>query len=241
MTEPVLLDFVVQAWNAWAPEQSCYEHGGLVVSQIDTALIGAIVPKLMQRRLSPLAKGVFTAAQYCIAADKTSPIVFSSAHGEVNKALQMLKEIQNGDELSPTAFSLSVHNAISGLISIAYRKHQEIMVIAPGQDGIAPAFIEALGILQEYADSVVIVFYDEPLGDFYPSLPFALSAANSCALAIKIALHGDGLPLQLCSSPDVRDDGEHAVQIVAFLNFLAAEEQFIQLGNHRHSWIWRKK
>lgn len=241
MSKPLVLDFVVQAWNAWAPGQSCYEYGGLVVSQTDTALIGSVVPKLMQRRLSALAKGVFTAAQYCIAADKTAPIVFSSAHGEVNKSLQMLKDIQNGDELSPTAFSLSVHNAISGLVSIAYRSHQEMVVTAPGQDGIAPAFIEALGILQEYADSVVIVFYDEPLGDFYPSLPFALSAANSCALAIKISLHGDGLPLQLCSSAETRDDGEHTVQIAAFLNFLMADEPFLQLGNHRHSWIWRKK
>ena len=58
--------------------------------------------------------------------------------------------MQKGEEVSPTAFSLSVHNAIAGLFSIAYGCHQEITVIAPGQDGIAPAFIEALGLLQEH-------------------------------------------------------------------------------------------
>ena len=56
----------------------------------------------------------------------------------------MLQTIQSGEELSPTAFSLSVHSAIAGLFSIAYGNNQEISVIAPGLEGIAPAFVEAV-------------------------------------------------------------------------------------------------
>ena len=139
--------------------------------------------------------------------------------------------MQKGEEVSPTAFSLSVHNAISGLFSIAYGCHQEITVIAPGQDGIAPAFIEALGLLQErHADEVLIVLYDEPLSDFYPSLPFALNAPAICALALKVSLTGSGLPLQFNRSSAHRDDGEHALQIFSFLKFLVADDKIVGAG-----------
>ncbi len=240
-------DFIVKKWNAWAPGISCqkdwqqwHEHQRFI--QAEKAAIPATVPKVFQRRLSPLARAVFNAAEACIDSDKSLPIIFSSSHGEVNKSLEMLQSMQKGEEVSPTAFSLSVHNAISGLFSIVYANHQEITVIAPGQDGIAPAFIEALGLLQErHADEVLVVLYDEPLSDFYPSLPFALNAPAICALALKISLTGTGLRLQLNRSSAHRDDGEHALQIFSFIKFLVADDKSLVLGNHRHSWEWHKK
>ncbi|WP_333874708.1 beta-ketoacyl synthase chain length factor [Methylobacter sp.] len=240
-------EFVVRNWNAWAPGISCREDwqnwdDHQPFAQQEKAAISVAVPKLLQRRLSPLARAVFNAAEGCIDSDKVLPIVFSSAHGEVNKSLEMLQSMQRGEDVSPTAFSLSVHNAISGLFSMAYGYHQEITVIAPGQDGIAPAFIEALGLLQEgHADEVLIVLYDEPLSDFYPSLPFALNAPAICALALKISLAGSGLPLQFCRSSAHRNDGEHALQIFSFLKFLVADDKALVLGNHRHSWEWHKR
>lgn len=241
------IDFVLRNWNAWAPGMNCHEdwrkwHDHQTFAQAEKAAIPATVPKTLQRRLSPLGRAVFNAVDGCIDSDKSLPIVFSSAHGEVNKSLEMLKSMQKGEEVSPTAFSLSVHNAISGLFSIAYANHQEITVIAPGQDGIAPAFIEALGLLQEHrADEVLMVLYDEPLSDFYPSLPFALNAPTLCALALKISLTGNGLPLRFCRSAAHRDDGEHALQMLSFLKFLVADDKSLALGNHRHSWEWYKK
>ncbi|MDO9047164.1 MAG: beta-ketoacyl synthase chain length factor [Methylobacter sp.] len=239
-------DFIVREWNAWAPGVSCHEdwrnwHDHQAFAQAEKAAIPITVPKILQRRLSPLARAVFNAAEGCIDSDKSLPIVFSSAHGEVNKSLEMLKSMQKGEEVSPTAFSLSVHNAISGLFSIAYGYHQEITVVAPGQDGIAPAFIEALGLLQEHRSEVLIVLYDEPLADFYPSLPFALNAPAICALALKVSLTGSGLPLRFCRTPAHRDDGEQALQILSFIKFLVADDKALVLGNHRHSWEWHKK
>jgi len=239
-------EFVVRKWNAWVPGMKHHPDWHDWFNNQDPiepeqALISSNVPKPLQRRLSPLARAVFNAADACIDNDHAMPVVFSSAHGEVNKSLEMLKDMQRDEDVSPTAFSLSVHNAISGLFSIAYSNHQEITVLAPGQDGIAAAFIEALGLLQEGHDDVLIILYDEPLSEFYPYLPFALTAKTSGALALKISWTGDGLPLQLCRSPEHRNDGEHALQIFSFLQFLVTDEQSLQLGNHRHSWVWQKK
>jgi hypothetical protein len=240
------VDFVIREWNAWAPGISRREDwpGWLahqVFAQAGKAAIPVTVPKALQRRLTPLAAAVFNAAEACIDPGQSLPIVFSTAQGETNKSLEMLKSIQSGEEVSPTAFSLSVHNAIAGLFSMAYANHQEITVVAPGQDGIAPAFIEALGLLQEGHREILMVLYDEPLVDFYPTQPFAVNAPTTCALALRVSLAGEGLALRLSRSGELRDDGEHALQIFSFLKFLVADDRSLVLGNHRHSWEWHKK
>ena len=231
-------DFILHKWSAWASGLDSTD-GRLI--EPSNAVVPGYVPKMLQRRLSPLSKAVFSVADQCVQDGKTCPVVFSSAHGEICKSLDMLKTIQAGDELSPTAFSLSVHNAIAGLFSIAYGNSQEISVIAPGFDGIAPAFIEALGLLHEGADEALIVLYDEPIADFYPIAPFNLNTAFPCVLALRIALGGDGLPMQFCHSTESRDDGEHPVQILALIRFLLAKKLLLHLGNLGHSWTWHKK
>jgi hypothetical protein len=250
------LNFVIQAWNAWTLMADNQQIKSLNTPNPSYSGFGQsyaplTLPKLLQRRLSPIAKAVFNVAFRCLDTDEKLAIVFSTSHGEVNKTLGMLIGMVGGEGISPTAFSLSVHNAISGLFSIASQNHQEISVLAPGQDGIAPAFLEALGVLQEQAianqsqnpqtNSVLMVFYDEPLADFYPRLPDSLKAQGSCALAIKIALTGVGLPMTLASSSTQANAGEHALQTFAFLDFLQSDTKSLQLGNHRHSWVWQKK
>jgi hypothetical protein len=246
VTESIVCNFVLSKWNAWVPgindidDWLNWSKRDLVFQQ-DKALVPDSVPKMFQRRLSPLAKSVFNSADKCIVTGEQIPIVFSSANGEICKSLEMLNAIQAGEEVSPTAFSLSVHNAIAGLFSIVYSNQQEITVIAPGQEGIAPAFIEGLGILQEGADAVLLVLYDEPIADFYPVSPFNLNADNTCALTLRIALTGEGLPLQLSRISMTRDDGEQPIQLFTFLRFLLTEDRALNLGNRGHGWRWQKR
>ena len=227
-----MLDFIVGNWSAWTPDINNKDER--LVTAIDT--VPACVPKMLQRRLTPLGKAVFNVANHCIKVGETMPVVFSSAQGELDKSLAMLKVIQTDEELSPTAFSLSVHNAIAGLFSIAYRNHQEITVIASGQEGITPAFIDALGILHEGATEVLVILYDEPVPDFYPIAPFNLNG-SPCVLALRLTLSSDGLPLSLSRSTEFHDAGEHSVQLLTFLKFLLTDEQVLNLGN----WTWCKK
>jgi len=246
VTESLAYNFVLSKWNAWAPGINDIDDWikwfeGDFVFQQDKVVVPDSVPKMLQRRLSPLAKVVFSSADKCTVTGEQIPTVFSSANGEICKSLAMLNSIQAGDEVSPAAFSLSVHNAIAGLFSIVYANQQEITVIAPGQEGIAPAFIEGLGILQEGADAVLLVLYDEPIADFYPVSPFNLNADNTCALTLRIALTGDGLPLQFSRSSMTRDDGEQPIQLSAFLRFLLSEDRTLSLGNWRQTWRWQKR
>jgi hypothetical protein len=140
---------------------------------------------MQQRRLTPLARAVFNVGDQCLEMSEMLPVVFSSAPGAVCKSLAILKAIQAGDEISPTAFILSIHNAIAGLFSIDYGNSMEMTVIATEQGGIAFALIEALGMLHEGVNEVLIFLYDEPIADFYPIALFNLNASFSCALRVK--------------------------------------------------------
>jgi hypothetical protein len=232
------LDFILSNWSAWAPGVESLNERLITDASVG---VPKSIPNMLVRRLTPLARAVFKVADQCVNNGEALPVVFSSAHGEVCKSLAMLKAIQSEEELSPTAFSLSVHNAIAGLFSIAYGNTQEITVIASGQEGIAPAFIDALGMLHEGTKEVLMVFYDEPIADFYPVAPFKLSHPFPCVLVLRIALSGDGMPLQFCRSNQSRDDGEHILQLLAFLKFLITDERSLSLGNLGHSWTWNKK
>lgn len=232
-----MCDFKVRDWRAWTPGIKAFDKHIIDAADQENP---ERVPKLLQRRLSPLAKAVFIVADSCFGGSKSLPIVFSSAHGEICKSLTMLQTIQAKEELSPTAFSLSVHNAIAGLFSIAFAIRQEITVIAPGQEGIAPGFIEALGLLQEGAEEVLVLFYDEPIAEFYPTAPFKLNVPYPCVVGILLGLTGTGLSLKMTRSNHSRDDGEHPVQLLSLINFLQGEARLMDLGNRGLGWTWLK-
>lgn len=230
------LDFVIQTWSVWPPTGL---NDGQDLGEIQDKLL-AFVPNNLKRRLSPLAKTVFCAVSQCGNNNGSIPVVFSSTHGELARSLDMIKAIETGEEISPTAFSLSVHNAIAGLFSIAYGNTAEVTVLAPGEDGMASAFLEALGMLQEGIPEVLMVFYDEPLPDFYPAEPFQLSTDNRCAVALKISKDQDGMAIQFRRGEGRGYDGEQPVQLPLLIQFLSDSSMQLEIKTPRQSWHWQR-
>jgi len=228
-------EFIVRHWDVWPP----------LDTNVDKQLIQqerlAIIPKMLKRRLSPLARMVFCAAIPCLKDNKQIPTVFSSTHGELAKSFNMMEMIEAGEEISPTAFSLSVHNAIAGLFSMAFKNKSESTVVAPGEEGIAAAFIESTGLLQEGAEQVLVVLYDEPLVNFYPSAPFKLSTDKSCVVALLLSKTGLGIPLRFSQQQYIGNDGEQPLQVPLLIDFLANNHNQLQIGTPRHCWCWDKR
>ena len=216
-------DFVITQW-AWSDDSSGY-------------VINNAIAKMLQRRFSPLAKQVFSALNSCVAIGEQIPSVFSSANGELAKSLNLLQTLQTEAELSPTAFSLSVHNGIAGLFAMAYQNHSECTVLAPGLQGIMPAFLEAFGMLHEGRPEVLLVFYDEPVPAFYPVAPFEQPQTASMALALRLSLTGQGLALRCYHTEDSGLTGAHPVQLQSFETFLKTEQVSMYLGH----WRWDKR
>ena len=226
-------DFIVRKWSVWPPLEG---------SELTQTELLSSIPKMLKRRFSPLARLVFSVVSQCLENDNRQiPIVFSSTHGELARSFKMMEKIEAGEDISPTAFSLSVHNAIAGLISMVYKNKRQSTVVAPGEEGIAAAFIEAIGLLQEGEQDVLIVLYDEPLVDFYPSEPYRLSVDDSYALALCLSRTGAGLALRFSNLQLTGDDGEQPLQVAMLIDFLAGSEEKLIVHTPRHSWCWEKR
>ncbi|MFK5951058.1 MAG: beta-ketoacyl synthase chain length factor [Methylococcales bacterium] len=224
-------NFILGKWSIWPP----LNDKGVTQAELLSA-----IPKMLKRRLSPLARIVFCAAIPCLEEHSKIPTVFSSTHGELAKSFKMMQMIEAGEEISPTAFSLSVHNAIAGLFAMAYENKVQSTVVAPGEEGIAAAFIEAMGLLDEGEKQVLIILYDEPLVSFYPDKPYKLTTNKSCAVALTISKTGSGTPMCFSYQNNSGDDGEQAIQLPLLIDFLANQQDSLLLHSPRHSWCWEK-
>jgi hypothetical protein len=98
----------------------------------------------------------------------------------------LLKDLASGEPVSPTAFSLSVHNATAGLFSIQQGLTKNITAISCGDADLVPALLETLGQCHTNEPKVMCVFCDEPPPDIYrdqvsqPEFAYAVALIISC-------------------------------------------------------------
>lgn len=128
------------------------------------------MPPMLRRRAGFFGKMALEVAYECLDGRTDVPVVFCSRHGEVARAVELLSDLARGEPLSPTAFSMSVHNAHVGLLTIARKDHANHIALAAGGATIEHAVIEACGLLADGAPSVLLVACDAPLPELF--LPF---------------------------------------------------------------------
>lgn len=140
------------------------------------------IPAMQRRRLSPLAKLALNSAIGALDGTQADYIVWISQYGDESKTLNILQDILTGQAPSPTQFSTSVHNAVSGLYSILCQDDTPSTSLSCSwTDGL----IEAYAILKSmpHVKRVLVVAYDEPLPDIYAESvdfpAFALAAMVS--------------------------------------------------------------
>ena len=91
------------------------------------------VPLILRRRVTPIGQAALRAA-WAIPGIEQARFVFASRNGEFDRSLAMLTALAAGDSPSPADFSLGVHNALAGLLSIATRNSAGHTALAAGLD-----------------------------------------------------------------------------------------------------------
>ena len=217
----------IDRWAAWAPgleSQEAWEtwlaEGDAVPPEPAAAVPPlAEMPAMMRRRIEPLGRIALQAAYWAQGGQAPAgPVVFASRWGEIARSVEMLQQLAAGEPLSPTAFSLSVHNAIGALFSIARGDRNTYQAISAGAYSVEAGFAEASGLIADGAASVLLVCFEAPLpplyrahGDAYDGfmLPRAFALKLSCTAAdcgISLASRAGeappstaGLPSDLCA------------------------------------------
>jgi len=164
--------FSVTQWGAWAPglespDAWCrWARGEATIGGEGEPQVAAM-PPMLRRRAGRLGRMALEAAYACTTERGMIPSVFCSRHGNASSAAELLTTLARNEALSPAVFSLSVHNAIGGLFSIAAGSTLPFTAIAGGVDSVASGVIEACGLLADGVPEVLLVVYDESLPAIY--------------------------------------------------------------------------
>jgi predicted hotdog family 3-hydroxylacyl-ACP dehydratase len=112
--------------------------------------------------------------------------VYASAYGETATSVALLEMLHGADgAISPARFATSVHNAASGLVSIAAGNRAFSTAVAAGSATVAMGLLEAAALLHADPSPTVVVFADEPVPEaLSPDLGFE-------PLAVAFGLSGD--------------------------------------------------
>jgi hypothetical protein len=147
----------VGRWSSWPATSSAAPD------------IGFIEP-IVRRRLSTLSKVALKVAHDCVAEDAVR-VVFASRHGELRRTTDILRSISAGEPVSPTAFSLSVLNAMTGVFGIARGDRSAASAISAGAQTLGYALLEAHAQYATQPESpVLLVYADEPADAAYGTI-----------------------------------------------------------------------
>lgn len=233
----------IRGWSAWTPgreSDEAWRHwaaGQAAAASVDTER--QPLPLLLRRRVSPLGQGALRAA-WTLPDSRTSRIILSSRHGEFGRTLSILDGLVTTGDVSPADFTLSVHHALVGLLSIAAANHQGHTAIAAGSESFGLGFIEALACLDECpAEPVTLLYYDEelpsPFSDFDEPTHHA-----PLAVALTLAMDGPGAMLGFTTLSRPSGAAEGSTQALDFLRFLLTEKEELSWSGERFRWQWRR-
>lgn len=235
----------LERWSAWAPGVDNAERwqqwadGKLDVGD-EVKPDVSFLPAMFRRRLSPLSKMALLVAHQCRGEDGPVPTVFCSRHGELNRTIGLLQDIAAGELISPTGFSMAVHNTGSGLYSIANKDTSISTAIAGGIDSFQSAFIDcAAALATGKHEKVMLVMADQPLPS--PLQPFADEQDVHYAAAFLFSSATSGTPITLnMTEPDTTTDSPQLPHTLAFLRFLHSDKPQLQLAGDRLGWHWSR-
>lgn len=182
------LDFTLRHWCLWqsgaAPAAEVIWPGGQILPSHDGSADVSFLPMMQRRRLSPLARAACAVAWHCRLTHGDMPVVFFSCHGESQYYLEILSGLATEGCVSPSRFSLCVHNAIGGLHSLHSESTQAYVSLAGGSEGFFSPFLEAAGLLLE-VPSVLLVWYEQPLPAIHQA--YLTSYGQTWALAMVLS------------------------------------------------------
>ena len=240
-----MLNFRLESWSAIAPGLESLDDWKQWLrhpEEIDTPL-GRIpldsIPAMLRRRFDTLGRCAMGAALQLVDGNATIPSIFASRHGDTELSFALLEGIARDELMSPTQFSLSVHNAISGLYSIARKDTSTVTAIAAMESLVLQTLFEALGQLQS-SERVLCVIYDMPLAKFYSEHSSVADEPFPYAIAM-ILTNRDGVPYRLeqtgpRSIVESSQPGILATEPVGLLRLLAGISDEMEITRQQTSW-----
>ena len=240
------LHFNLKSWRAWAPDRDTLEAwhnwaGARNLTGETEWPESAPVPMMLRRRAGPLGQRAITTALGCGAeSDRT---ILASRHGELARTVGLLSSLADGEMPSPAEFSMSVHHAVAGLLSIHTGNRGGHSAVAAGVDTFAFGLLEALAVIAAEPDAPVLLIYcDAPLPDAYAELEPQADPEQPMVLALRMAAPTENAPIYAFDHHPAESPGASRTDQAPldFLRFLLSGAASARSAGARMDWQWRR-
>ena len=237
-----VINFNIAQWRAWAPgldsvhDWQAWCRQPFVLPDSDAVPDVSFLPAMQRRRLSRLARMAFSVGWPLAEGRQDLPLVFVSRHGETPRTIEILSDLATDQPLSPTRFSLSVHNAIIGLWSIMRSETSEMTALAAAGDGLEHGMLEAAALLAEGADAVLLVVTEERPPQAYSTwiddvpFPYAVGLLITPGTDWRLSLNSPSDALSKSRWP-------HALNL---LRMLLGQQTTCQHAWKNRVWTWQR-
>jgi hypothetical protein len=183
-----------KAWLAGTPDPAAEKPAGLALDRVNRRRAGQLGRALADVAAEALAMAAVDPA--------TVPTIVGSSIGEAATMIGLLDQMWRRHEpMSPAEFTVSVHNAASGLISIANKNRGMTTSLAADENTPAAALMEGIGMVLVHGTPVLIVCGDEPAPE-----NLAGQAPPWSMLAAAVVLAPAGSSPRLCDLVVARGD-----------------------------------
>lgn len=191
------------------------------------------IPMMVARRMSLGGRLAVEVALELLARHQVDGAVFASRHGELERSLGLLGSLALRCGLSPTDFTQSVHNTAAGLTSIQCQQPIPMSSLAAGSGSFAGALQEAVGMLNDGMERVLVVSFEGAIPTF--SQPWLPDEAPPHAVGL-VLTKGEQWQGEVTTPSDVTGAGSALACWRAQLN----NEPSFSIFDGRREWLWQR-
>ena len=166
------------------------------------------------------------------------PCVYASKHAELSRTYKIIRQFNQ--DLSPALFSMSVHNAIPGLLSVINHDDSVYTVIDSMSGVVEMAVTEAVSWLSQYP-KVKVVYFEE---DSRTEADLSEADKDSGMVLMMVIESGDDCTLSLESKSAENQElksNESNQNVIQLVNLLTGKQENYQNPQPRGLWQWQRK
>lgn len=229
------LSFRLLDWFALIrPEGSTEARVMSPLSAKEPVAIPKRLPMMLSRRMSLGSRYAVECALELLEHHSVDAIVNASRHAETPRGEKSLVAVAKNVSPSPTDFTMSVHNAASGILTIHKKLTVPVTSVAAGANTLEAAFFEATNFLNDGKETVLVLSYEnllpEILGERLPAVkePFAV------ALLLQKGRELNG------TSETIEEFEPETPDVLQWIEGIASDSSLFTVRSGARLWTWRK-
>ncbi|WP_345796994.1 beta-ketoacyl synthase chain length factor [Castellaniella sp. MT123] len=239
------IHFRLSGWHARVPLADC--AGWLPQSQaLSDDLVDAAAPMrhlsmMAARRLGAGDRLVVDGVLSLLASQKADALVLCSQHGELERNDRILQALAAMNPVSPTDFTMSVHNAAAGTCTIVAGQPLVSASLSAGVDTFQQALFEVMGFFQAGHQRVLLADFEGRIPDFYQKQVGVKLAVAPYAVCLLLAPGSDW-----SCQPQPSDVADRVAvagalpQSLQWLQALVRERRDHDVQGQSHCWHWSR-